>query len=105
MMQLNIKDFLQKLAAEANVLPEIREQVQAEIDKYEGMRLVLSNTNQNPEFTENLLSTMDAYLENLKMAAEKFRHPHLVLFNENGSEEAEMNQLILQILKAVNSNN
>ncbi|MFC5270186.1 hypothetical protein [Adhaeribacter terreus] len=104
-MQLNIQDFLQKLAAETEILPQARTQVQAEIEKYEGMRLVLSNTEQNQEFTRNLLTVMDNYLESLKLVAQKFQHPQLALVKLNDHDNAEINHAVLHILKKINHRN
>src|SRR5688572_15040226 len=103
-MQLDVIKFLRKLASEAQIMSQVRAQVQAEIEKYEGMRLVLSSTSQNPEFTGNLLSEMDANLADLKIIAEKIKYPHLVLLNKGGVHESAINQLILQILKEINRN-
>jgi hypothetical protein len=104
-MQLNIQDFFQNLAQEAEILPQVRAQVQAEIEKYEGMRLVLSNTEQNPEFTQGLLTIMDDYLESLKLVAQKFRYPQLALVQINGHDNSEINRAVLQILKKINHRN
>ena len=104
-MQLNIQDFLQKLTTEAEGLPHVRAHVQAEIEKSEGMRLVLSNTAQNPEFTQKLLANMDDYLEKLSLLARKFRHSHLALVQVNHHDTPEINQAVLQILKKINQKN
>ncbi|MBK0402970.1 hypothetical protein I5M27_08220 [Adhaeribacter sp. BT258] len=105
MMQLNIQEFLQKLATETEILPQVREQVQAEIEKYEGMRLVLGNTGQNPEFTRNLLAEIDNYLECLNLIAQKFRYPQMALIKINDHDKPEINQAVLQILKKINLRN
>jgi hypothetical protein len=105
MMQLNIQDFLQKLALEAEILPQVRTLVQTEIEKYEGMRLVLSNTGQNPEFTQKVLAEMDSYLEKLHLLAQKFRYLHLALVKMNEHDSSEINQAVLQILKKINQRN
>lgn len=101
-MQLNIFDFLQKLEAEAPVLPQIREKLQAEIEKYTGMRLVLESTEQNKEFTNNLLANIDSYLENLRNVQRKFTLTFLALLKTCPNEDPAINKHVLNILRKIN---
>ena len=101
-MQLSIHDFLQKLAAEAKVLPQIREMLRQEIEKYTGMRMVLSNTEKSKDFTAGLLTNIDNYLKNLKLVEQKFRYTFYALIPANPQEDPEINRQVLQILKKLN---
>lgn len=101
-MQLNIFNFLQKLESEGEVLPQIREMLQAELDKYTGMRLVLESAEQNKEFTNNLLANIDAYLENLRNVQRKFNLTFLALLKTSPSEDPEINKQVINILRKIN---
>lgn len=101
-MQLNIFNFLQKLESEGEVLPQIREMLQAELDKYTGMRLVLESAEQNKEFTNNLLANIDAYLENLQNVQRKFNLTFLALLKTSPSEDPEINKQVINILRKIN---
>jgi hypothetical protein len=101
-MQLNIFDFLQKLESEGGILPRIREMLQAEIEKYLGMRLVLESADQNKEFASNLLASIDAYLENLRNVQLKFNLTFLALLKTGPNEDPEINKQVLNILRKIN---
>jgi hypothetical protein len=102
-MKLCILQFLQKLASEGRILPRIRSMVRDEIEKYTGMRQVLSSTEKNKEMVQTLVSEIDVYLQDLNIVEKKFNFPYLALLKTSPAEKPELNPQVLEILRKVNA--
>jgi hypothetical protein len=98
-MQLNIFDFLHKLETEGKILPRMREQVQEEIDKYEGMHQVLESGTTKSAFSENLLADMDRYLVDLRLVKQKLAFTFLTLVKSTPEEDPKLNRILLKLLQ------
>lgn len=101
-MQPDIFIFLDKLEAEGKILPELRRLVQVEIEKYEGMRMVLESGTSKNAFSENLLNSMDKYLHQLKLVKHKLCYTHLALIRCSPEEDPELNKRVLELLRKMN---